>query len=61
MSTREGYHAALKTALDCIHGQPGGDLVRPWTGTPGCALCRRRDPVTWRHGTITADINRALL
>ena len=48
--TREAYAAAVRTALDCIHGQQGGDLVRPWTSTPACPLCRRRDPVTWRYG-----------
>jgi hypothetical protein len=42
------YRAAVAAALDCVHGQQGGDLVRPWTGTPACALCRRRHPVHWR-------------
>jgi hypothetical protein len=41
------YQDALATAGECIHGQPGGELVRPWTGTPACALCRRRDPAYW--------------
>jgi hypothetical protein len=34
--------------MGCVHGVPAGDLVRPWTGTPLCALCRRRHPVHWR-------------
>jgi|GEM_PF-3116527 len=42
------YVAAVRAAADCVHGQQGGDLVRPWTSTPACALCRRRHPVHWR-------------
>lgn len=34
--------------LLCGHGAAAGDLVRPWTGTPACPLCRRRHPVHWR-------------
>jgi hypothetical protein len=51
-----GYTYALRTAPDCIHGQQGGDIVRPWTGTPACPLCRRRHPVHWRRlqlGAVT--------
>lgn len=41
------YQDALTTAGECIHGVTGGELVRPWTGTPACAMCRRRNPVHW--------------
>lgn len=44
---RAAYLDTLATAGECMHGVPGGEIVRPWTGTPNCALCRRRDPVTW--------------
>lgn len=44
----EAYRRAVRTGGDCIHGQLGGDIVRPWTGTPACALCRRRRPIHWR-------------
>lgn len=36
-------------APDCMHGEAGGDVVRPWTATPSCALCRRRLPYYWRY------------
>lgn len=51
MSQSPAYDAFLRTsaARECIHEVPGGDVVRPWCGTPGCALCRRRHPVHWRH------------
>jgi hypothetical protein len=42
------YRAAVRKSDDCIHGQQGGDIVRPWAGTPACALCRRRRPIHWR-------------
>lgn len=41
------YNDALRTAGACQHGVLAGELVRPWCNTPVCALCRRRDPVTW--------------
>lgn len=41
------YNDALRTAGNCQHGVLGGELVRPWCGTPVCALCRRQHPVTW--------------
>ena len=46
---RAEYVAALARAPDCIHGQRGGDLVRPWCSTPACPFCRRRHPVHWRR------------
>lgn len=42
------YAATCLLAGDCIHGQPGGDVIRPWCGTPACAFCRRRHRVHWR-------------
>jgi len=49
---RGPYNAEVKrcelVGALCVHGQPAGDVVRPWTGTPACALCRRRHPVHWR-------------
>lgn len=42
------YDRAVRAAQECIHDVQGGDIVRPWTGTPGCPLCRRRHPVHWR-------------
>jgi hypothetical protein len=61
VTTREAYTAALRTALECLHGVQGGDLVRPWTGTPACPLCRLRHPVTWRYNIVTADTTRGVL
>ena len=48
MSSRAYYAAAVRTAPDCIHEVQGGDIVRPWCGTPVCPLCRRRHRVHWR-------------
>jgi len=44
---RHYYAEALATAGECIHGVIGGEIVRPWIGNPGCAMCRRRNPVHW--------------
>jgi hypothetical protein len=44
---RHAYAVALATAGECIHGVIGGEIVRPWTGNPACAKCRRRNPVHW--------------
>lgn len=56
---RREYAQAVKAAesfeLTCIHGQPAGDLVRPWAGTPACPFCRRRHPVHWRRLTPGAE------
>lgn len=49
MSRSPYYDAAVRTAAECIHEVQGGDIVRPWCGTPACALCRRRHPVHWRQ------------
>lgn len=50
---RRLYAQAVKAheAMDltCVHGQIAGDLVRPWTGTPACAFCRRNHPVRWKR------------
>jgi hypothetical protein len=43
------YDQVVRTAPECIHEMPGGDIVRPWCNTPACALCRRRHPVHWRQ------------
>lgn len=47
MSRSAAYDAAVRVAPDCIHEVQGGDIIRPWTNTPRCALCRRRHPVHW--------------
>jgi hypothetical protein len=47
VSASKAYDNAVRTAADCIHGVQGGDIVRPWTAKPACALCRRRHPVHW--------------
>lgn len=39
---------AAPPALECCHGAPLGQVVRPWCGTPACAECRRRR-MTWRR------------
>ena len=49
MSEHGFYDDTVRTAPDCIHEVQGGDIVRPWTNTPACALCRRRHPVHWRR------------
>jgi hypothetical protein len=48
MSRSQAYDRAVRISDDCIHGVQGGDIVRPWTGKPACALCRRRHPLHWR-------------
>lgn len=55
MSRSRQYDDAVRSAADCVHEQQGGDLVRPWTGTPACPLCRRRHPVHWRRLPDPAD------
>ena len=49
MSAHGFYDTAVRSAPECIHAVQGGDIVRPWTGTPACAFCRRRHPVHWRR------------
>lgn len=41
------YQDTLRTAGECMHGVTAGELVRPWTGTPVCALCRLRPRESW--------------
>lgn len=48
MTAYDYYRTAVRTADDCIHEVQGGDIIRPWTNTPACALCRRRHPVHWK-------------
>lgn len=48
MSASAFYDKTMRTADDCPHEVQGGDIVRPWCGTPVCALCRRRGPYRWR-------------
>ena len=48
MSRSRPYDDAVRTAGECIHGLEGGDIVRPWTGSPACPLCRGRHRVHWR-------------
>jgi hypothetical protein len=45
---RAAYAATCLLAGPCIHDQPGGDVIRPWCGTPACAFCRRRHRVHWQ-------------
>lgn len=33
--------------VQCSHGLVIGAVMRPWTGTPACPLCRRRRPDRW--------------
>lgn len=68
-SARRDYDAATR-AGDCSHGVPGGDVIRPWCGSPACPLCRRH-PTRWRtpldalfsaalHGFVEAPAPPAL-
>lgn len=47
MSRSRRYDAAVLAAAECVHEMQGGDIIRPWTNTPACALCRRRHPAHW--------------
>ena len=47
LQVHRAYQDTLRTAGECMHGVVGGEIVRPWTGTPGCALCRCRPPLFW--------------
>ena len=62
MSRSRAYDAAVRAAAavgaECIHQVTAGDLVRPWCGTPVCALCRRRHPVHWRRLNPDAPLPR---
>lgn len=53
---RERYRRMVAAADDCTHGQPGGDIVRPWCNTPACPWCRRRHPVHWRPFDTPAPV-----
>jgi hypothetical protein len=37
----DAWNRAAREAAPCPHGQPGGDLPRPTTGTPACPMCRQ--------------------
>ena len=45
---RAAYAATCLAAGPCIHDEPGGDVVRPWVGTPACPFCRQRHRVHWQ-------------
>ncbi len=36
----------LKSAPDCVHGSPGGAMIRPDTRKPQCPMCRKGLPGT---------------
>ena len=44
---RHQYVLRCAQVGDCAHGQLGGNVCRPATGTPSCALCRRNWSGTW--------------
>lgn len=44
---RHQYVKRCAQAGECEHGELGGQVMRPTTGTPSCALCRRKHPATW--------------
>lgn len=48
MPTDAAYAATCLVAGPCIHDEPGGDVIRPWCGTPACPFCRRRNRVHWQ-------------
>ena len=50
----------IPKAPECVHHIPGGDLVRPWTRTPQCPLCRRGDRLRWNWTYATDDQGRPL-
>lgn len=58
VSRSRRYDAAVLAAAECVHEMQGGDIVRPWTNTPACALCRRRHPVHWIRLPDPADDRR---
>jgi len=39
VSAYDYYRATVRTAADCVHEVQGGDIVRPWCGTPAPENC----------------------
>lgn len=53
------YAATVRLAGECSHGVIGGAVIRPWTGSVSCSMCRRGNPETWRRVPYLTTVDPA--